>query len=313
MIRPTTELTPSEYARGGPSGLLSIGKPKGLSSHDVVIRVRKATQQRQIGHAGTLDPLASGVLVMCLGKATRVSEYVAEGRKVYCATVRFGAETDTQDGEGEIIATHDASGLTLAEVERALPAFRGAITQVPPMYSALKQDGQPLYRLARRGIEVEREPRAVTIYDLTVVGWQPPDLTLRITCSKGTYVRALAHDLGQALGVGAYLADLVREAVGAFRLEEALPLAALLDGAPWQEYLRPIQAGLAEWPGQTVDAEAARRILSGQAVALAMVGTGELGWACDEEGRFLAVLRHDPAAGLWRPHKVMGQNDASDL
>ena len=182
------------------SGLLNIDKPTGLTSHDVVARIRKLAKQKKVGHAGTLDPLATGVLLVCLGQATRLIEYVMAGRKQYRATIHFGLTTDTLDADGQVIAERDASHLTEAELRQILPAFQGQIEQVPPIFSALKQGGQPLYKLARAGKTVEVAPRRVTIDSLKWLDWQPPKLTLEVVCSPGTYVRSLARDLGEAAG-----------------------------------------------------------------------------------------------------------------
>ena len=290
------------------SGILNLNKPAGPTSHDVVARVRRLAQQRQVGHAGTLDPMATGVLVICLGKATRLIEYLADGRKTYLATVRFGLVTDTWDAEGQVIERHECGELPLGAIEPALAAFRGMIEQVPPMYSALKHDGQPLYRLARQGLTVEREPRRVEIYDLRIMAWQYPDLTLQLECSKGTYVRALAYDLGRAVGAGAHLAALVRLAVGRFPLSEAASLETLEAGevaGSWKRYLRPLQAALGDMPCAIVDEETARRISFGQQVALDLPEDAELGCAYTDDQRLLAILRRSPRSGLWQPDKVL--------
>lgn len=289
-------------------GLLNVDKPRGLSSHDVVARVRRLTGERRVGHTGTLDPLATGVLVLCLGRATRLAEYVMEGVKVYRATVRLGIETTTWDAEGEIVAQADIRRLSLADIEAVLPRFRGRITQVPPMYSALKHEGRPLYRLARQGISVERAPREVEISALLIRGWDPPDLALEVTCSKGAYLRALAHDLGETLGVGAHLADLRRMAVGPFRGEEAVSLEALQEAAVqgnWRRFLLPVEKGLARLPSATVSAEIARRITFGQAVPLPIEVEAPLCCAYDGAGRLIAIMAPATEPGIWRPHKVL--------
>ncbi|NDJ61826.1 MAG: tRNA pseudouridine(55) synthase TruB, partial [Chloroflexi bacterium] len=197
-------------------GFLNIDKPLGWTSHDVVAKLRRGLQIKKIGHAGTLDPLATGVLVICLGAATRLSEYVMDTTKRYRAVVHLGVTTDTYDAEGEITAQRPSDHLSEADVRDALGAFVGALEQVPPMYSAIKQGGRKLYDLARAGEVVERPPRPVHIHALEVVAWQPPQVTLDVTCSPGTYIRSLAYDLGAALGVGAHLAGLMRTASGSF-------------------------------------------------------------------------------------------------
>lgn len=196
------------------NGFLVVDKPASLTSHDVVAKVRRGTGIKKIGHAGTLDPMATGVLVLCLGYATRLSEYVMASTKVYNATVKFGVETDTYDADGHVTAEHDASHLTQEHIEAILPKFRGDILQIPPMYSAIQKNGKRLYDLARAGIEVEREPRPVTIYKLEILRWVWPQAVIEVTCSAGTYIRSLAHDFGEMLGVGGHLTSLRRVASG---------------------------------------------------------------------------------------------------
>lgn len=211
---------------GGAEGILNIDKPQRLTSHDVVNQVRRLSQTRRVGHAGTLDPLATGVLLVCLGRATRLIEYLAEQPKTYETTLHLGQETDTYDAEGVLVATQ-AVTVTSTDVAAALPQFRGEIQQTPPMFSAIKKDGQPLYKLARRGIEVERPARMVTIYELSLLSCQLPFITLRVVCSAGTYIRSLAHDLGQALGCGGHVAALRRTTIGPFQISQAVSLADL--------------------------------------------------------------------------------------
>ena len=285
-------------------GILNIDKPQGYTSHDVVARVRRLSGQRRVGHAGTLDPMATGVLLVCLGRATRLVEYLAEGSKVYRAAIRFGIVTDTWDAEGHVIAERDWQGLALAEIREALDAFVGQIEQAPPMYSALKHRGQPLYRLARRGVTIERRPRLVEIHRLEVLAGQPPDLVLQVSCSKGTYVRSLAHELGQRLGPGAHLAALTRIAIGRFCLQDAVALDTLMtqggDGS-WRQYLLPIERGVGDLPGVVLDAEAMQRVAHGQAVSFSGPAVSPVA-AYDAAGHLVAILER--AADSWRPRKV---------
>lgn len=291
------------------SGILNVDKPKGMTSHDVVDQVRRLAQERRVGHAGTLDPMATGVLIICLGKATRLAEYLANSDKSYLATIVFGITTDTWDAEGKVLMHSDGYKLALDDIQSILAGFLGRIEQIPPMYSALKREGQPLYRLARRGLEVERAPRRVEIYAFQIVRWQAPELVLRVDCSKGTYIRTLAHDLGQAAHVGAYLADLRRLAVGHFRVEEAVALDELLRQAPngaWQKHLRPVEAALGEMPGAIVEMGVADRIRHGQAVNLPLPGyAGVRCAAYDQNKQLVAILAYDVNSGLWRPDKVL--------
>ncbi len=217
-------------------GFFNIDKPLGMTSHDVVAAVRRAFKIKKVGHAGTLDPLASGVLVICVGGATRLSDDVMHGEKSYRARVKFGATTTTYDAEGEITSQADASHLTPELIQAAFPAFTGEIDQVPPIYSAIKQGGKKLYDLARAGVDVERAPRRITIHRLLLHEWMPPEAVIDVDCSAGTYIRSLAFDLGAVLGVGAHLSGLIRTRSGAFSLTHATPLDTLL-AADSQTYL----------------------------------------------------------------------------
>ena len=199
------------------NGIVVVDKPAGMTSHDVVGVARKLFRTKRVGHTGTLDPDATGVLVLCLGNATRLAEYLSAARKHYVADVVFGVETDSQDASGQVVAERDAAHLTQADVSAILPAFRGAIQQVPPMVSALHHEGQRLYDLARQGIVVERAARAVQIDELELTVWTPgvhPTARLEITCSTGTYIRSLAADIGAAAGVGGMMQTLRRTWVG---------------------------------------------------------------------------------------------------
>ncbi len=291
-----------------PDGILNLDKPRGPTSHDVVARVRALTGVRRVGHAGTLDPMATGVLLVCLGQATRVAEYLMAGRKVYRARVCLGVTTDTYDATGRVIAESPVT-VDREQVEQALEGFRGPILQTPPLYSALKREGVALHRLARRGIEAEREPRPVEVFRLELSEWQPPACTLEVTCSPGTYVRALAHDLGQALGCGAHLTALTRLASGAFRLEDAVTLDEFAQAAAqgrWRDLLHPPDTALAHLPALHLDAEAARRVCSGQTIPLSLdrIEQQGLARAYGPDGVFLALVACDSDAGVWRPHKV---------
>jgi len=287
-------------------GVLNVNKPLGVSSHHVVARIRRLTNVQRVGHAGTLDPMATGVLVVCLGRATRVAEYIADAAKTYLATVHFGVVTETWDSEGRVLETRDVTDLSLGAIEAVLHEFLGRIEQVPPAYSALKQDGQPLYRLARRGVAVQPAPRVVEIERLEIVDWRPPELVLRVTCTKGTYIRSLAFDLGRRMGVGAYLSALIRLAVGHFHLEDAVDLETLEREAShlWSHYVVPLRVALDHLPGITVDDDTAWRLSMGQAVPLVRQAEALL-LAYDPEGRLVAVLSYDAQDDLWHPRKVL--------
>lgn len=288
---------------GDPFGFLNIDKPLNQTSHDVVARLRRGLGLKKVGHAGTLDPLATGVLVICVGGATRLSDEVMHATKAYRAVIRLGIRTETYDAEGAVTAECDASGITREQVEASLAAFRGPIQQVPPMYSAIKQGGRKLYELARAGETVERAPRRVTIEHLRVSAWNLPDFTLEITCSAGTYIRSLAYDLGERLGVGAHLAGLVRTASGAFRLEDAQPLASLLE-SDWGAHLIGPKTALAGWPSIELSAEEVAHVVRGRAIPIrSAISDRALAYTVD--GQLVALVRAD--SGLWRPHKVFSE------
>ncbi len=251
------------------TGVLNIDKPSGLTSHDVVARVRRLTGIRRVGHAGTLDPLATGVLLVCVGPATRIAEYLQRGRKVYEVTVRLGQETDTYDADGNVVAESPVPDFSPAEIQRALDAFRGDITQTPPAYSAIKRHGQPLYKLARAGVAVDVPRRQVTIDAIEILEWRNPELRLRITCSPGTYIRSIAYDLGRALGVGGHVQRLRRVASGSWRVEDAVTLTTLeAAGADWPRYLHGLRGALSMLPSVVLPADLAYRFVLGQRVSL---------------------------------------------
>lgn len=208
-------------------GIVNINKPAGLTSRKTVDRVRRIAQMRKAGHAGTLDPDATGVLLVCLGNATKLFEPLQSGSKEYVGTIVLGTETDTQDAGGQVIKEQGASAVTQANIEQVFPLFVGEISQIPPMYSAVKHRGKRLYELARRGIQVPREPRFVFVEELEIQWIELPCIRFRVVCSKGTYVRTLAADIGTQLGCGAHLRDLVRTRSGAFELEDSVQIDSL--------------------------------------------------------------------------------------
>ncbi len=214
-----------------PDGLLLVDKPAGMTSHDVVDAVRRRFRFRKVGHGGTLDPMATGLLVLLIGRGTKVSDRVMGADKTYEGSFRLGVETDTEDADGRVTAEHDPSGATGEAVRAAMAARQGDQMQTPPMVSAIKKEGVPLYKLARRGQTVEREPRLIHVYEFTLLGFEPPCARFRLRCTKGTYVRTLCADIGRELGCGAFLESLRRTASGAFTVADARPLDALLNGS----------------------------------------------------------------------------------
>jgi tRNA pseudouridine55 synthase len=282
-----------------------------MTSHDVVNVVRRVVGQRKVGHAGTLDPMATGVLLVCLGQATRIAEFLMSGRKLYRATITLGASTDTYDADGEVTASGGRVSFDREEIEAALLGFVGSIDQVPPIYSALKRDGQPLYKLARQGKTVELSPRPVEIYGIKLLDWTAPSLIVEVSCSSGTYIRSLAHDLGQRLGSAAHLAALVRLGSGRFSLEGAASLARLEEAfrhGQEKGYLIPLDEALLDWPAIVVGSDDARRLANGQAIVAdpRPRGTDDTGMcrAYSIEGQFLAIVAFEPKASRWQPRKV---------
>lgn len=292
----------------GLHGILVIDKEPGLTSHDVVARVRRITGERKAGHTGTLDPAATGVLPVCLGVATRVIEYLQETTKSYYAEVVLGVATDTDDLEGTIVGEAPAPALTAGELDQALARFRGAIEQLPPHYAAIKVGGRKLYELARAGETVERVPRHVRIDRLVLLGWEPPVARLLIDCSKGTYIRALARDLGQALGCGAYLHRLVRLRTGPFWLDQALTLGELEEEfrmTPWSELALHPDAALLDWPALVVDEAGVTAWRNGRSLTLGRGMAEERCRVYSTDGDWLGIGRYDAARGAWQPEKVV--------
>lgn len=257
------------------NGVIVIDKPEGLTSFDVVARARRRFGTRRIGHTGTLDPMATGVLPLCVGEATRIAQFLTCDDKAYEAELALGASTDTQDRTGQIIATAPVPSLGKADLERALDAFRGEIDQVPPMFSAIRVNGERLHTLARRGESIERPARRVTIHGLDLLEHDGARLRLRIACSKGTYVRALVHDLGESLGCHAHLTALRRLRAGHFAIEDATPLATLdsLTDEALAERLISERDALATQPEILLDEATARRVRHGQKLLFADIST----------------------------------------
>ena len=296
------------------NGFLNLYKPPGPTSMDMVRQVKRLTGQRKrVGHGGTLDPLAEGVLPICFGQATRLMEYLVESDKRYRMEVLLGITTTTYDGEGEVVRRGDPSGLDSGVVEKALNAFRGIIYQTPPMYSALKWEGKRLYKLARSGIEVERQPRKVQIPRIEMLGFASPSLVLDVDSGRGAYMRSLAHDLGEALGCGGYLKSLVRLRLGPFKAEDAIPVDRFqeaAEGDSWEEYLQAADYVLLHLKSVAVGKAAERYIRSGQPVSLpphigVYAGYMEGYRAYTQDGRFLGVVCFDKPRNQWRPYKVL--------
>lgn len=300
------EMPPRAHAPRGLNGILNINKPQGQTSHDVVNTIRRMARGTRVGHAGTLDPLATGVLLVCLGSAVRVTEYLIEHDKTYRARVRLGIETDTYDATGTIVA-QNAVTVTREQVEDALARFVGKSMQVPPAYSAIKKAGVRLYKLARRGIATERTPRLIEIYAITLREVSLPTVEFDVHCSKGTYIRALVHDLGKYLGCGACLVALTRLASGNWTLDATVTLDELRAAFAQQrveQYLHPLDEALSQFQAVAVNADNARRLQQGHTLHCGRAFTTPLLRAYAPNGECLALLEPGKRAGEWKPHKV---------
>ncbi len=289
------------------SGFLNLDKPLHLSSHDVVAHVRRhyreLTGSRKVGHAGTLDPLASGVLVLCLGKATRLSDYVMHTTKVYRAQVTLGQSTTTYDTAGEILERHDdTSGITLSDLQNAVSQFIGDVQQVPPMYSAVKVKGRRLYELARQGKVLERQARAVRIDSINIKNWDNPAVELEVRCGAGTYIRSLAHDIGQLLGVGAHLSGLRRVVSGQFDIGASVAFERVAADDKWLNQIVPPYRALADEPQIEVSADDIMRIQHGRAIACRKPPSAKRVFAFSDDKRLVAILTATDDS--WKPYKV---------
>jgi tRNA pseudouridine55 synthase len=258
---------PPKKPRDLVDGVLLIDKPVGLSSNDALTKVKRIINAKKAGHTGTLDPFATGLLPLCFGEATKFSQDLLEADKTYLAKVHLGVTTTTGDTEGETVETRPVA-VTNEQIEAALVKFRGPIMQVPPMYSALKRDGKALYEYARAGITLEREARAVTIHALEMLDYEAPFLTIRVTCSKGTYIRVLGEDIGAVLGCGAHLNQLRRIGVGNLSIDGMVTLEALQAIENPLSLLAPVDALLSSFPRVDLTPELAKRFLNGQRLAL---------------------------------------------
>jgi len=298
-------------------GILNINKPQGKTSFSAVVTVRRLTGERRVGHAGTLDPEATGVLPICLGQGTRVTEFLMNTTKVYRAQIELGRATDTYDATGQTTRRGDSSGISQEQFKSALASFCGLTRQIPPMYSAVKYKGRRLYELARAGLRVERKSRPAKIERLELIDWSPPLVTIEVGCGKGTYIRSLAHDLGQVLGCGANLRKLVRLRYGLFDVRDAVSLSQLEDACRygyWHRYIYPIDIVFLDWAAIIVSKAREQLIRDGNPVVL----EGSVGGRENEspqtprdycraytlDGFFLGVLRFNPKSWQWQPRKV---------
>lgn len=296
-------------------GVIVVNKPREITSMDAVRAVRRVTRVKRVGHAGTLDPIAEGVLPVCLGQATRYMDYLVDSGKTYLGEITFGTATDTYDAAGAATDSGDAGALSREQIEAQLPAFSGLVMQRPPMYSAVKHEGKRLYDLARQGVEVEREPREVVVHRIELREWAPPKAAIEVDCGKGFYMRGLAHDLGAAVGCPAHLSALTRSRVGPFTLDDALTLEELEAQEDWEQRMEPPDAALRRMDAILLPEAAERHIRNGQPVTLPATATYakhlELRRAYAGGGRFLGVVRFDRAESSWKPEKMLAKPVAS--
>ncbi|MBM3319336.1 MAG: tRNA pseudouridine(55) synthase TruB [Candidatus Eisenbacteria bacterium] len=296
-------------------GLLNLDKPKGWTSHDAVAKVRRLIDQQRVGHAGTLDPNATGVLLLCLGNATKLSRYFMFLEKEYHAFFRFGVATDTQDADGRVIETRETDGLTEEKLRETIARYRGAILQTPPMVSAVKVGGKRLYRLARRGKTVERQARPIEIRSFDLLRFEPPVAEVHLVCSKGTYVRTLAADIGEDLGCGAYLERLTRVRIGPYRVEDAMGMEALEESAregggrfyvPLEDAIRSLPVGtLRATPGRWAGFALPRSLEALDPIE-PIPAEGQFLRIADRSGRSLGVVEVEKERGKLRKVFVLG-------
>ena len=271
-------------------GIVIVDKPQGWTSQDVTARLRRVFGTRRIGHGGTLDPMATGVLPVFVGRATRAVEFFEHAEKIYETVLRLGITTDTEDMTGTVLTEENVS-FTEEQLQETLAAFRGEILQVPPMYSALKVNGQKLCDLARKGKTVERQPRPITIHELTLVERGENTLRLRVRCSKGTYIRTLCKDIGEKLGCGGCMESLRRVAAGEYTVDEAVPLQTLLDTEEPEKYLRDVDTMFRNYPAVTLTANQETRCRNGNAFSVSLApGTYR---AYSQGGEFLMLAKVD--------------------
>lgn len=290
------------------SGVLVVDKPVGMTSHAVVQAVRQGTGIRRAGHTGTLDPRASGVLVVLVGPAVRLSEYVSASDKRYQAIIRLGETTDTYDGDGDVVSRSPVD-ITIEQIEEALTQFEGTVEQVPPAYSAKRIHGKKAYELAREGEEVELEAKEIDVYHLELLEWDPPEAIIDVYCSSGTYVRSLANDLGEVLGCGGHLVGLRRTKSGEFALRDAVQLRKLEEAfqtGDWYKYLIPAAEALSDWPSRELSFEEVDLVRHGHRVPVETPPENPDNWvrAVSQQGELVALMEYLPEEMEWQPRKV---------
>ncbi len=292
-------------------GIFNINKPSGTRSFIIISIIRRLTGERRVGHAGTLDPMACGVLPVCFGKGTKVIEFLLEASKVYRAQIELGTTTDTFDAYGNTTRKCEFSAINPYQIEQALFSFRGSIKQLPPMFSAIKYRGKRLYHFAREGANINRQARNATIYRLELLDFNSPFISIEVECSRGTYIRSLAYDLGELLGCGAHLKKLIRRSYGPFNIEDTVSLCQLEDAfsdSNWQQLVYPIDSVLGHWSSLVVSEEQEEVIKNGGSIDIKdnYISNGEEKRcrAYNKDGFFLAVLYLNADRGHWQPQKV---------
>ena len=293
------------------TGLLNINKPIGITSMDVVREIKKSTGIKRVGHGGTLDPMASGVLPIAIGTSTRLLEYILDGDKSYIATIELGRRTDTYDSEGKTVEKSDPQGISIDEIIKVLSKFNGEMTQIPPMHSALKVQGKRLYELARSGTVIERPPRNVTIYEVSLQEFNAPNIVVGIRCSKGFYVRTFADDIGHLLGCGAFLSSLKRVSSGPFKIEDAMTLdqtISMISDGNIQELILDPGSCINGAQRIQLNEETETMVKHGRAIESINesfpITDSSLAVAYDNQSRFVAILRFNEKLKEWHPEKV---------
>jgi tRNA pseudouridine55 synthase len=305
----------SQDIKNAISGALVVDKPVGMTSHDVVQAIRNGTGLRRAGHTGTLDPRASGVLVILVGPAVRLSEYVSASDKRYQAIIRLGGSTDTFDAEGKVTLSKDPINVTEEQFDAALQTFVGEIEQTPPPYSAVKVQGRKAYEMAREGEAVELAPRMITVHHLEVLEWAPPEVVIDVHCSSGTYVRSLANDLGVMLGCGAYLVGLRRTKSGRFSLRDSVPLRKLQEAftaGNWYQYLIPAAEALGDWPAIELNPDEVEGVRHGHRVKVVGDPAETKVRGVSTQGELVALMEitvNEDGSREWQPKKVFFTSD----
>jgi tRNA pseudouridine55 synthase len=291
-------------------GILNLNKPQDRTSFSVIGQLRRLSRVRQIGHTGTLDPFASGVLPVTFGHACKISRFVSDSSKVYEATIELGIATDSYDRDGVVVSRKSPSKVTPGKLAKAIGSFKGAQDQVPPVFSAIKVRGAHSYKIARAGETVRHAPRSINISNIELLDFSLPLVTIKVECSKGTYIRSLANDLGQKLGCGAYVKDLVRLRCGVFELEDSVTLEQMeeaFEAGDWEKYVQPADSTLAEWDRVELDEESLKRMIDGLGINIdhEPVDEGEFLRAYDSAGRMRAIIRYSAKHGDWRHEKFL--------